>query len=969
MANKEAVFTLKVNTGNSANDIKQTDKALNDFNKDLKATQQTASSGAGIDSLEKNLADLDAKMKAGGLSMREMTKMMKEYQNIAVQAGVETPIGQQAIQNAGSLKDQIGDIKAQTKALSSDFKGLDTAMAGISTGASVFQGMQSAIALAGVENEALVQTMVKLQAVQGLVNAVQTISNNLNDDSILGMKIRSALTIKDAEGTVASITMRTVAEKGYQMVVGTSTGMMKTLKLAIASTGIGLIVVALGLVVAYWDDIKAAVSGVTSGMKNQLEITTARAEQSKKEVDNFQYQENSLKLQGKSEEQILKIRMEKQRVALKDAKSQLEAQIAIQKASESASIRNFNLTKQILNAIGTVGNLIPLGIAKAIDGISGGVISLAKMVNKYTQQFQGMMIGMLTQPIEIALKGANQISKALGLGTINVKSIMGDITDIAKSTTKGINEAIQGLKGTNLADALQGTVNSIADWGAGLIFDPEEIKKEGKKGIDELQNTVDQMQSDLDGGELKIREIKKKSADDQKKIADDQAKTAEERRRASLQVIKASMEEEAKVTNELEKTKIANMEDGSAKQIAILENQYGEWRTELIKNANQKELEAIDKKFEDGLLSEEAYRKEVETIMVDGINNLTAKEQELVTQKMIELESSKTQIVLDENAKRELKRQELLSQYFATISDEYAKELKAFEDQQKKQIEALKKANQEGLITDEEYFKAQNKLEEDYANKVIDINKKKNAKIKEENKKKFEEDVQGLAKAIEIAEQVMEKMGEINNIVKMFEENKMASIQEQRQTDLADLDAKQQEELSQTNLTEEQKNGITQKYAKQKYLIQLKSFEEEEKIKKAQFNRDKAIRIGQVAIDTAKAVMTSIADNGGVPLGIPAGVIAGAMGLAQITAISATQYKGGTAPTMPSMGGGGGGGGSMAGAGASSFTATQTNNQTNTQGLVGNAVQTAPISQVVVLESDISATQNKVKLQETKTSW
>jgi hypothetical protein len=149
----------------------------------------------------------------------------------------------------------------------------------------------------------------------------------------------------------------------------------------------------------------------------------------------------------------------------------------------------------------------------------------------------------------------------------------------------------------------------------------------------------------------------------------------------------------------------------------------------------------------------------------------------------------------------------------------------------------------------------------------------------------------------------------------------------------------------------------------------LKAFNEEEKIKKAQFNRDKALRIAQATIDTASAIVKSIADNGGVPLGIPFGVLAGAMGLAQIGAIASTQYKGGSAPSMPSLSGGGGGGG-MAGAGASSFSAQPpTNAGTSTEGLLGNAVNQAPVSQVFVLESDISQTQSKVKLQETKTSW
>jgi hypothetical protein len=89
----------------------------------------------------------------------------------------------------------------------------------------------------------------------------------------------------------------------------------------------------------------------------------------------------------------------------------------------------------------------------------------------------------------------------------------------------------------------------------------------------------------------------------------------------------------------------------------------------------------------------------------------------------------------------------------------------------------------------------------------------------------------------------------------------------------------------------------------------------------------------------------------------------------QALAIANQQYKAGSAPSAPNFSTGGGGG-SMAGAGASSFTSSNTG--TSTAGLLGEQGATTtniPSSQVFVLESDISATQNKVKLQESKTSF
>lgn len=246
MATKEAVFSLRVETGNSVQDVQNFDKAVSNLNKDIKQVQQTAQQGTGIDTFDAKLQELNARVEAGGLTMRELTQTMKAYQTIAAQAGMESPVGQQAIQAAGQLKDQIGDLKAATTALSSDFVGLDTAVAGIETGAAIFQGFQSAIALTGVENEKLVQTMVKLQAVQGVVNAVNTVAKNLNSDAILGIQLR------------------TYWEKLYTVAVGESTGALKLFRIALLSTGIGAVIVGITALIANFDSLKEMITGVTA---------------------------------------------------------------------------------------------------------------------------------------------------------------------------------------------------------------------------------------------------------------------------------------------------------------------------------------------------------------------------------------------------------------------------------------------------------------------------------------------------------------------------------------------------------------------------------------------------------------------------------------------------------------------------------------------------------------------------------
>jgi len=262
MAEKSVVFSLKVNTGNSVNDIQAMDKAVVNFNNDLKTTQATAAQGTGVKSFEDQLNTLDAKLKAGGLSMRETTKLMKEYQTVALQAGSQSPIGDRATQSAAALKDQISDLNTRVKLLSSDTIKLDTAMAGLATGAAVFQGITSAIALTGIENEELQKTMVKLQAVQGVTNAISIVTNNLNKDAILGIQVRNGLE-KVSQFIKTGSIAPTLALAGAESVAATATGgvtlALKALRIALISTGIGAIIVAVGLLIANFDLVKNSV--------------------------------------------------------------------------------------------------------------------------------------------------------------------------------------------------------------------------------------------------------------------------------------------------------------------------------------------------------------------------------------------------------------------------------------------------------------------------------------------------------------------------------------------------------------------------------------------------------------------------------------------------------------------------------------------------------------------------------------
>ena len=876
MAEKQAVFTLKVDTGNSVQDVQNFDHAVQSLNKDLQETQATASKQTGLDSFESKLQELDERLKAGGLSMRDMTKLMKEYQNLASAAGQTSPVGERAIQNAGELKDTMGDLKAATVALSSDTVKLDTALAGIETGAAAFQGVQSAIALTGVESEQLVQTMVKLQAVQGLVNAVTTISNKLQKDAILGIQVRSAL--QKAQnfilyGSAAAVTAESTATKaaaGAKVVMtAATTGTNLALKLfrgALIATGVGAIVVGLGLLIANFDKIVKAIQPV---------------------IDQFKKMADFIGLTDFAGEE-----------AAKNEKARQEEAKRLKEEDIERDKRRIELQKELKDA---------------------------------TEDNQNAQIALLESQGQSSIKLQRQIAeKALAEAKFN-------------------KDALTAID--------------------------EQLKKLGLLGTGFRENAAKLIDADtkLLTAQAELNNVNKEAG----KIAAENFKKAQERRKAILDNLQKQFDDELKLQDELEKAKLALITDARKKELETAQESFDDYREKFLIERTKDEKAALDKQFIDGKISRQKYNAELLDLQKNAANKLTDTEREIILlkeQKLLQDVASINKKFDDQElkdlAEKEKKKADLRESFNAIFRDQFDKQTadakKANDDQLKNLDEAIKA----GAITEGEAFIAKIKLANDLADTEKKIEKDKNEFIKEEAKKAREEQLEGITKVLEGAQKALDGLKTINGLVNEIDQARLNSIENRREEDLANLDANLEAQLKQEGLTAEQKTKIEEKFAKQKYDVQVKAFAQEEKIKKAQFLRDKALKLAQVAIDTASAIVKGIAQFGPPPspAGIAAIASAGIIGVTQALAIANQQYQSGTAPTPPQLGPGGSAG-SLTGESASSFTAN-TNTQTTDLTTLGQGSQSGTsISQVVVLESDITGTQNKVRLQEAKTSF
>jgi len=183
----------------------------------------------------------------------------------------------------------------------------------------------------------------------------------------------------------------------------------KAMKTALISTGIGALVVALGLVVQYWDDIVGLVDGVSSEQKDLLESTQKTLDVQEQQLKSTGQMENTLKLQGKSEKEIRDIKRQKTNEIITQTELLLEQQKSQKKAQVEAAERNKNITMGIITFL-TAPIVMILGV---IDALSAAMASLG-IVDEATNLAEGYVEGvaeMLFDPEEVATAGDETINE------------------------------------------------------------------------------------------------------------------------------------------------------------------------------------------------------------------------------------------------------------------------------------------------------------------------------------------------------------------------------------------------------------------------------------------------------------------------------------------------------------------------------------------------------------------------------
>jgi hypothetical protein len=319
--------------------------------------------------LNVNVNTSGAESSVGSLK-KQLREAQQEVAALSDKFGATSKEAIEAAKRAGELKDRIGDAKALTDAFNPDakFKAFTASLSGVAGG---FGAVQGAMALFGAESDNVQKTLLKVQSAMAISQGLQAVGESI--DSFKQMK---AVAIDAFKG----------------------------IKAAIGSTGIGLLLVALGTLVAYWDDIKEAVSGVGEEQKKLNETSKENLKTQEDKLDAIDGQSNQLKLQGKSEKEILDLKIKQSDEAIKAA----EINLANAKATKDAQVKAAERNKQILQGIITFLSAPLVAVLTVVDQVGkalGKDFGLA-------EGFTGGLAKMVFDPAETAKEGDNTIREA-----------------------------------------------------------------------------------------------------------------------------------------------------------------------------------------------------------------------------------------------------------------------------------------------------------------------------------------------------------------------------------------------------------------------------------------------------------------------------------------------------------------------------------------------------------------------------
>jgi hypothetical protein len=324
---------------------------------------------------------------------------------------------------------------------------LDAFAQGAQAIAGGFAAAQGALALFGTENKQVEEAIKKTQGAMALLQGVTAITNVLQKESALRLAIA------------------TTAQTAYTAVVGTSTGAMKLFRLALASTGIGALVVGLGLLISNFDDVKKVVmnllkpfDGIIAKVRDFLSVisfgliddsaTAKTKDNAEKVVDAFNKTKDAMKesekvieraielakAQGKSAKDIYLLEKKLADLRIKNLEIEKNALQTKEKAGIATDEEKKKL-KELTSTIADENNkrlILDANYKKAIDEANRKQTEAIKKHRKEElKSYQELELTYIKQP-ELTSKLAEDSEKNISRSTEALKGLSNQIKSNAE---------------------------------------------------------------------------------------------------------------------------------------------------------------------------------------------------------------------------------------------------------------------------------------------------------------------------------------------------------------------------------------------------------------------------------------------------------------------------------------------------------------------------------------------------------
>jgi len=450
---------------------------------------------------------------------------------------------------AGELKDTIGDLNAEIKNSGSDTRNLDKAVRAISTVASGYQVAQGALALYSGENKKFEQALLKLNAVMAITQGLQQIQEELSK--------------RDSVFTQAAAKAKLL----YASATRTATGALNGFRVAMISLGIGAFIIAIGALVANWDRLKIAISGVIGDLDRMREAKKKEIEQSNELIKGLELElEYRVAIGDISEKKALEDKLKAQQDNLKLKEQDLLIQKKIQQQVEKDSKTEIQVMNTKFNKLETYH--------KASQSTVNDQIEKTK---EATEAYQRQAI--TVKQIQDELDALNKPKK---VQTDKVKELADEVDNIFK-----LRKLQREAEARHQA----------------------QLDELDRKERERLQSTADfrklksaEYIAELEAQDQREKAIRKKS-DDERKVKEEAFRTARAERENADRERRLQAEQE-----HIEK--IGNLIGG----LTDVANRIGNLASQAIEVRSQNEIRALDQRKQQGLISEKQYQKEMAKI-------------------------------------------------------------------------------------------------------------------------------------------------------------------------------------------------------------------------------------------------------------------------------------------------------------------------------------------------------------------